>query len=1090
MTLSGSRPPDQTQRQLIVDELDTTLLVEAAAGTGKTTSLVARMIALLRTDRCRVENLAAVTFTRKAASELRVRFQAELQLAARTASGEIAQRLAEAVTRIDRCVIGTIHSFCARLLRERPIEAGVDLEFEELDDAQDSQLRSEAWSEYVAGLFTQENGVLTELQALGLHVQQLQDSFLTFASYPDVEVWPAPDPPENNWDSLRGEVAEYIQHMEQLAPTFPADKGNDELMSTYQRIVRVASQRDLDEPSNLMELLELFKASTGVVQKNWPSGRIQGKAEKTRWEDFCTRIAEPAVARWRAKRYQLVIRVLAQASAVYDQLRQTRGRLNYQDLLLRAAQLLRDQPQIRRYFRGRFSHLLVDEFQDTDPIQAEVMLLLTADDPTQLDWRKCRPVPGSLFVVGDPKQSIYRFRRADIVTYNRVREIILESGGRVVPLTANFRTVKPVVEWGNAVFDQVFPAQATEHSPPACPMQAAREGDATGELMGIHILEIPPESCASDDVVRYEADFIARYIRQSIDSKRSVPRSKRELQHGASRAAAPGDFLIVTWSKKHLAEYAQTLQAWGIPHQVSGGSGLRRLVQLRLLRDCLRALSEPENPVALVAVLRGELFGFSDIELYAYRRAGGRFSFRASVPEDLDVPLAQRFQEVFERLQGYAHWMRRLPPVTCIERLAGDLGLLAQAATAPDGNLQAGSMAKVLELLRSLQAEFPAVAELTERLTDLIDQNAEFDGLPARSQEGSVVRIMNLHKVKGLEAPVVFLADPTGQWSPPVRLHIDRSHDRVSGYLAVEEQHGRQTRLLACPLDWGDHAAAETIFCQSELNRLFYVASTRAGTELAVTRKADRNRTNYWDFFTPYLQKCDVLADPGNQKSPVIEQIKLSSAEVQTAHSGIEHRWSTVTKPSYATAASKQVALSAAGLFRPAAGTEYGTEWGTVVHFLLETAMRVPGTDLHGLAYAALEEQGMDPALAPQAVDVVARVRKSDVWRRAAASQRRLIEVPFGVCLSARQIDQALPTVLRGVIDLAFLEPAGWVLVDYKTDSAARDQLEMLVERYRPQVALYAKVWQETIGEQVSEQGLLFTETNTYAILSPVYLKQ
>ena len=813
-----SPPPDQIQRLRILEDLDTTLLVEAAAGTGKTTSLVGRMIALLRTGRCEVESLAAVTFTRKAASELRARFQVELQLAARAATGETAKRLIKAVTRVDRCVIGTIHSFCARLLRERPIEAGVDLEFEEMDESQDALLRSEAWSEYVAGLFAQQDGVLDDLHALGLQVQQLHDSFLTFASYPDVTEWPAPSPAEIDWKSLRNQVAEYVKYMEQLQPTFPMDKGTDKLMSTYQIIVRLARQRSLSEAAQLMELLERFDVGTKITQKCWPGGQAQGKLEKKRWEDFCTEIAEPAISCWRAKRYQLVMRVLSQAATVYNQLRQTRGRLSYQDLLLKAARLLSDQPPIRKYFRERFTHLLVDEFQDTDPIQAEIMLLLTAADPTERDWHQCRPVPGSLFVVGDPKQSIYRFRRADIVTYNRVKQIILQSGGDVVPLTANFRTVRPLVEWNNAVFDQVFPVQATEHSPAASPMQVGREGDSTGDLLGIKVLEIPPDSSNRDSAVSYEADFIARYIRHAIDSQLSVPRSKQELQRGVSPAANFGDFLIVTWNRKHLADYAQTLQRWGIPHQVTGGKGLGQMSQLRLLRDCLRTLSEPENPVALVAVLRGELFGFSDAELYDYRRAGGNFSFRATVPEQLDPPLTSRFQEIFARLQSYALWLRRLPPLAVIERLVGDLGLLAQAAAAPDGNLQAGSLAKVLEMLRSLQNEFPSVADLTQHLTDLLDDEAEFDGLPARSQESSVVRIMNLHKVKGLEAPVVFLADPTGKWSPPIKLHIDRSHDRASGYLAVYEQIGEHSqRLLACPHDWDHHQAAEEVFCQSEL---------------------------------------------------------------------------------------------------------------------------------------------------------------------------------------------------------------------------------------------------------------------------------
>src|SRR5262249_9321880 len=163
------------------------------------------------------------------------------------------------------------------LLRERPIEAGIDLEFQEIDEVQDSQLRSEAWSQYVAGLFAQEDGVLDQLYLLGLEIQQLEDSFLTYATYPDVDQWPAPDSPENGWKALRSTLTDYVKHMRKLVPTFPADMGNDKLMSAYQRIVRRARQLNLGFAAELMELLELFDSGTRAVQKNWPGGRIQGK---------------------------------------------------------------------------------------------------------------------------------------------------------------------------------------------------------------------------------------------------------------------------------------------------------------------------------------------------------------------------------------------------------------------------------------------------------------------------------------------------------------------------------------------------------------------------------------------------------------------------------------------------------------------------------------------------------------------------------------------------------------------------------------------------------------------------------------------
>jgi len=625
------------------------MLVEAAAGTGKTTSMVGRMVALLREGRCHTDTLAAVTFTRKAAAELRARFQVELERAAREAAGVPGQRLADAVSHIERCFIGTIHSFCARLLRERPIEAGVPLNFREMEPDEDMRLREQAWADFVAQLFAGGDQVVGELADLGLELDQLFEPFLAYAEYPDVEEWPAPNVELGDLAPVIKLLEEYCEHIEQLARTFPVNRGNDKLMTTYERVARAARQHNLYDPSQLMEVLELCKSGVSVVQKEWPGGKTQAKAERERWQTFATLHAEPLVQRWLEKRYATVIPVIKAATRAYDELRAASGRLNYQDLLLRAAALLRDKPAIRRYFRARFTHLLVDEFQDTDPVQAQVIMFLTAQDPTQTDWRKCRPVPGSLFVVGDPKQSIFRFRRADIVTYNQVKGVIQNSGGAIVPLTANFRTVASLVEWVNQVFSAKFPPEATDFSPSNCPLEVGREDGAAGELTGVKVIHVPGGFSEQDETIEYDSDFVARYIRHALDAGLTVPRTPKELQSGMSTGVQAGDFLIITRQKKHLARYARKLQELGIPQQVSGGSALNEVSELPLLASCLRALVEPENPVALVAVLRGDLFGFSDADLYAFKRAGGRFSFRATIPDSLEAQFIQRFRDAFQR---------------------------------------------------------------------------------------------------------------------------------------------------------------------------------------------------------------------------------------------------------------------------------------------------------------------------------------------------------------------------------------------------------------------------------------------------------
>ncbi len=520
-TLKPEPPADQDQRDLILNDLDTTMLVEAAAGTGKTTSMVGRMVNLLAREKCSLDTMAAVTFTRKAAAELRTRFQIDLEKAFRTAREPGRGRLAQALAGMDRCFIGTIHSFCGRLLRERPVEAGVDVAFREIDDVEDELLRGQAWSRYVANLYAEDHPILAELEELGLEIGALEDTFMKFAEYPDVQEWPAAAVELPDLEPARQALEAMVLHMEEVTPSLPESPGNDKLMPKYRVMPLMWRQIRPDHIPDLMEILAECK-ELKVVQKMWPLGKQQALDELERWDDFRLTFAEPLVRLWREKRYEPVMRALRPTRDLYDSVRRSAAVLNYQDLLMAAAALLRDKPKVREYFRKRFTHLLVDEFQDTDPIQAEVMMLLTADNPEEPLWRLCRPVPGSLFVVGDPKQSIYRFRRADIVTYNQVRTIIMESRGKVVNLAVNFRTTKPLVDWVNGVFAQQFPAQASDYSPQYVSLIPAT-GDKDGPASkGVRRLNVPEVHSKNEEANAYDADMIAR-----TDSPRTAFRTDR-----------------------------------------------------------------------------------------------------------------------------------------------------------------------------------------------------------------------------------------------------------------------------------------------------------------------------------------------------------------------------------------------------------------------------------------------------------------------------------------------------------------------------------------------------------------------------------
>ncbi len=1102
--------PDREERERVLRELDTNILVEAAAGTGKTTSMVGRMLALLESGRCEdIRRMAAVTFTRKAAAELRGRFQMELEKRAREAGGAEGKRLRQALDRVEQCFTGTIHSFCARLLRERPVEAGVDLAFEEIDEEADKLLREEAWEAFSAGLLVHDpGGMMERLDRAGLRLGDLRSAFEAFSLYPDVEDWPLPaDRSEPDLAWAREELLRYAERLAGLAPRLPRDVGNDTLIPKIKSSLRALSHLEhLERPVELVEALELFDAGAKAVQKEWMKtgyfSREDVKDEEAAWNDFRERVARPALRAWREYRYPLAMEVLHAARETYDRMRHERGLLNFQDLLMKAAALLRGNPGVRRYFQARFTHLLVDEFQDTDPIQAEVILLLASSDPEERDWRSCVPRPGSLFLVGDPKQSIYRFRRADIATYAEVKRILTSRGGKVVELRSNFRSAPPVISWVNRVFEPGeplwdekgramlrFPAEDAEESPRHVPLHVGGEEGSPGELCGVYRLRLPQE-CANNEAVReQEPDLVARFIRHALDGGMTVPRTRGQLAQGIEPAARPQDFMIVTRTRKNLGAFAQALQRYGIPHRVTGGQALNELEELRLLYLCLRSVTRPDDPVALVAALRSELFGLSDAELYAFRKAGGRFSYRAEPPAGLEPETAAAFADAFERLRRYGRWLSLLPHAAACEKTAEDLGLFALAAARAGGDVEAGSLAKALELLRAAQDEAWSAAQLVEYLGKLVEREEEHDGISALSGTRPAVEIMNLHKVKGLEAPVVFLADPCGEYEHGADVHIDRSGGKILGYLALcrETPGSRSRKLLAHPAGWEALAERELAFRRAEELRLRYVAATRSRAATVISQRAKRNSDNPWCYFEPHIDPGYDLPDPGAQSAPAVERAALSMEEIARGAADVPSRLEAAMSPTYDARAAREFARSlreAAAPVSEAGGPidaspplgEHGVEWGQVVHLLLQAGMDEPEADLERLAAGALAEREMDVSLAAEAAGLARSVMGSEIWRRAQASERRLVEVPFQVMQRVmRQDGTPLPTVLRGVIDLIFREDDGWVLVDYKTDRLEGKTPAEAAREHAAQVRLYARAWESCTGEAVKQTYLYFT---------------
>ncbi len=1150
--------PDRRARERILTDLDTNLLVEAGAGSGKTTALVGRMVALLESGSAEISEIAAVTFTRKAAGELRERFQAELEerlRRVRTAvdpqSAEQELRLRVALDGIDRAFIGTIHSFCGRILRERPLDIGLDPDFEELPVEERVGIRAEFWRAYLERLARDSAPVLEDLARAGLRVSGLFELFDRLVENPDVE-FPADalDPPDpNDFQALRATLEGIVDRAWELMDDVPPPRGWDSLQN---KLRRIHFERDIsgwDRPSDFFDAVALL-CKTGSPHKTTFNRWRDKELTRSLVADINAfglgdTPAQRLVDQWYAHRYALAIKLCRSAERAFYEHRLRIGKLDFQDLLVLSARLLREQPSVRRQLGRKWRRLLVDEFQDTDPLQAEIMLLLASDPDGGgvesaeesgdhcPDWRAVVPRDGALFVVGDPKQSIYRFRRADIELYGFVRDRFRDFG-EVVVLTTNFRSRPEIGDLVNQLFagEAFFPEKATREQAAFEPLDT-RPPTEEVPCEGVFVYDIAPEQRSKAGATSDDALRLASWIRGRIGNGERTP----------------GDFLILTRQRGNLDNYAAALEEYGVPVDVTG-AGVGVAEELRELEVFLECMIDPTNPVRVVSTLVGLFFGLDYERLVSHRLADGAF--------DVMTPSASGDREVVAAVSSLHSWWRLAtsqPADVFVTSFATEMGLLPLAASGDLGALRAGALVYALDAIRSAayggDSSLPGALRALRSALALREAEAPLE--PGRE---NAVRLMNLHQAKGLEGTVVILANPTESRSRAPDIHIARSSEgEAHGFLRVFEHRGafRSPQDLARPHGWRESEEAELRFDRAEEVRLLYVAVTRAREELVVSRWPGGKGASPWSSLDPWLDEHAEPLELGLEDAPERPVVARSSESISASIEEAKGAVSELARPTYTVTSVSRLAKAATesessrsssrpeGMIEASRALEKearhlfrGFAWGTVVHDALALAARELEIEHLQVAYRdllvshqrPLDDHG-EPTELDELVDLVAAVQGSELWRRAEASEERLVEVSFSTPFevvkdapkdplpavpssavrkqldlfgtlgdggggegeadppSADRVDAVkpdaaasvgdAPLILEGVIDLAFLEDGGWVVADWKTDLGTDPHFESRVVAYRRQVETYAEAWSRLTGDRVKERILFFT---------------
>ncbi|MCH7953901.1 MAG: UvrD-helicase domain-containing protein, partial [Chloroflexi bacterium] len=472
-------PTDQPARDRIRHDLDATLFVEAGAGTGKTRELIERIVRLVASGRAELRNIAAITFTEAAAAELRDRVRLRLEQAIRDDSEdegvlppEERERCRAALAQLDAAAIETLHGFAQRILTTHPLEAGLPPVLEIQDDVHATIAFDERWTAFLDELLSNDALEDTLLRAfvLGLQPDHLRQLALELHRHwdrldePAAETAPAPPPIDAS--ELIGLLADACAEMPRCQE--PSDP-------LYQHLERVEAYRTRlaaaeSELDTLRILGEPVKVSTGGGRKeNWQGvtpGQVRDLLKRAQL------LRDELLAEARAALLPPLLAELTRFILTYAGERRQQGRLEFHDLLVQARNLLQSDSAVRRQVRAQFTHLLIDEFQDTDPLQIEIAALLAGseseDEPP--DWQDAKIEAGRLFFVGDPKQSIYRFRRADIGLYQRAQRQFAEGE---VKLTQNFRSVEPVIAWLNHIFEGLMGDAPADGQAPYVPLAAS-----------------------------------------------------------------------------------------------------------------------------------------------------------------------------------------------------------------------------------------------------------------------------------------------------------------------------------------------------------------------------------------------------------------------------------------------------------------------------------------------------------------------------------------------------------------------------------------------------------------------------------------
>ena len=1061
------------------------LVVEAGAGTGKTTLLIDRLCLCVLAQNIPVEKIVALTFTEKAAAEIKTRFIFKLQqLMAllqeeknapvdpqtyqtnpryktlrllreqfNVKEADIIARAQTALARLDRASMGTIHGFCAEILKMFPLEAGLS-PLAQIDTGQKaSQLFEVYWNQFLDA-------------QLGVAASRTESwkQVLAEISLEDMKSF------AQQLAALKPVAYDYYSHRAMLANICAQKAAQAQAwLAVYLPTVK--------KPRAIEKALQWAVAYLARTQAFLKGAEIPAapqedcptlSARYTGWETEELEEARSLIMfaqKITPENQQLFLTALSLVSPLAQQVRQAyeaEGVLSFDDLIIKTRNLLQQNLYVRRLLKEKFDILFIDEFQDTDPVQGELLLFLAEEKTgTAPRWQDVRLLPGKLIVVGDPKQSIYRFRGADITAYELFTDLILRQGGKKCFLQCNYRSEPAIIETANCVCSRAM-VQESAFQPAYVPIFT--EKTTTGNAVEWLFVRAPVEENPKAEEARHnQAEMIAKWISQHVGVDKLA--DGRELTYQ--------DIALLTRAGTHTRIYTDALRRYGIAFQTETDKDFFHKQELNDLLLFLRAVADPEDKIAIAGVLRSPLGGLTDEQLYQVSKTG--FSLANLINQSHTAAIAAQIQH-FAQLAG------RVSLQELVEHVLAETFLPEVCAAAYDGERSLAYLQQFAWL--AAQYEKEQNVSLMSFLADMqarLDNPAEFT-LPPVDETTDAVSILTVHKSKGLEFPVVILADlsrketnsalrpPTHLFSWQYNMYGLRAGKLCDVNLAFLEEEQKK------------HSRCEEI-------RVLYVALTRAREKMLLVADGRVGADKAAGAFTaagilPDGESIVQTSADGELHLPVTYQnFQEPRAFIyqHTPHNPRKNislhaeKWKQEYKrrlTAYESAcldAKKQAPSDLAGELLTEEQRR-GAELGTVCHRALELLVSKKTKNVQEACVRAAQRVSVERG--PEAETLLSPFVNSALYQEITLCKILAAEMPFSLAL-------ADGSVQSGLMD-AVLERADgtiWV-IDYKTDRVKPGQEAVLFEqKYRAQLAVYQQAAQQIFVGKPVRTSAVFVRT-------------